>query len=650
MVASALQQLEQSIQSRLGQSLQTQLQNQQKTVITETNLVSDGFVPALTIDPNLINPWGVSSSPTGPFWVSDNGAGVITIYSGAGTPTMIGGKSAIEVAPPGQTTSASPTVPASAMATAATSTMAAMLPIAPTQTTPTTATGSAASMAGATTSTTPAMMTSSAPGQTTSTSATGSGASMAGATTSTTPAMMTSATSGQTTPASPTGQVFNAAGSGFDISSGGVTAPSVFIFATEDGTISGWNPTVNGGSTVLAVDNSDGGNGAVYKGLTMAQTANGPMLYAANFRNGTVDVFNSNFQQVNSFTDPKVPAGFAPFNVQVLDNHLFVTFAKQDSAKHDDVAGLGNGFVDEFDLNGKLEQRVASGGPLDSPWGLAIAPSGFGQFANDLLVGNFGNGTINAYDPKTDKFAGQLLDANGSPITIGDLWTLTPGNGGASDPQKIYFTSGVQNEADGLFGSLTATPESNQSAQSTPGSQPNTTTPTPTPGVINEIAGQLNSLIAGLGPNPKIQSVLKSIVSLLRSEVTSATSAAMSGSQSSTSGSSSPMTAMTATQPTTAMAMMSSSQPSTTSSSSPMTAMIATQPTTAMTTMSASQPLTVTSSNPVTVMTATQPTTAMTTTPAMTGSQSSILGSSNPMVQTTPMSSASGSLSSHTLG
>jgi uncharacterized protein (TIGR03118 family) len=265
--------------------------------------------------------------------------------------------------------------------------------------------------------------------------------------------------------------VFNIAGTGFNITSGDNTGSSVFIFATEDGTISGWNPNVNVASSVLAVDNSQGGTGAVYKGLAIAQTDDGTFLYAANFRNGTVDVFDQNFNQVNSFTDPKVPAGYAPFNVQVLDGHLFVTFALQDAAKHDDVAGAGHGFVDEFDLEGHMMQRVASGGVLDSPWGLAIAPPGFGEFANDLLVGNFGDGTINVFNPKNDHFLGKLEGANGAPITIGDLWALIPGTGAAgSDPNKIYFTAGVQAEAHGLFGSLAAIPEPDRSAMPTAGS------------------------------------------------------------------------------------------------------------------------------------------------------------------------------------
>jgi uncharacterized protein (TIGR03118 family) len=346
---------------------------QEETSFAQTNLVSDGSVPAMLFDPNLINPWGIAHSATSPFWVSDNGMGVTTVYTGAGAKVNVGGLDAITIAAP----------------------------------------------------------------------------------------------PGQTSPASPTGDVFNIAGSGFNITSGGHTESSVFIFATEDGTISGWNPSVDPASSVLAVDNSQGGAGAVYKGLAIAQTEDGTMLYAANFRNGTVDVFNDDFKQVNSFTDHHLPAGYAPFNVQVLDGHLFVTFALQNDAKHDDVAGAGHGFVDEFDLEGHLLQRVASGGVLNSPWGLAIAPPGFGEFANDLLVGNFGDGTINVFNPKTDHFLGKLEDASGAPITIGDLWALVPGTGSAgSDPNKIYFTAGVQNEAHGLFGSLSAIPESDKSAMS----------------------------------------------------------------------------------------------------------------------------------------------------------------------------------------
>ena len=169
-----------------------------------------------------------------------------------------------------------------------------------------------------------------------------------------------------------------------------------------------------------------------------------------------MDVFNDQWQQINSLTDGNVRAGYAPFNAQVLDGHLFVTFAKQDQFKHDDVAGKGNGFVDEFDLNGKLVDRVASHGPLDSPWGLAIAPADFGKYAGDLLVGNFGDGTISAFDLQhDDKNMGKLLGIDNKPITIGDLWSLTPGNDGkAGSSGEIYFTAGIKDEAQGLFGSL----------------------------------------------------------------------------------------------------------------------------------------------------------------------------------------------------
>ncbi len=266
---------------------------------------------------------------------------------------------------------------------------------------------------------------------------------------------------------SPTGQVFNPfqASGAFMLPDG---SPAVFLFATEDGTISGWNGAAGTQSIITvneSLDPSDGdetlGLGAVYKGLAIAETKHGPMLYAANFRHGTVDVFDQNFNHVKSFTDPHLPAGYAPFNVQVLNGNLYVTFALQDDTKHDDVAGAGHGFVDEFSLNGHLEARIASGGPLDSPWGLAIAPSSFGSYAGDLLVGNFGDGTIDAFSAHDHEFVGRLLGADGNPISIGDLWALIPGNGGsAGDPSALYFTAGVQDEAHGLFGSLTVNPSS----------------------------------------------------------------------------------------------------------------------------------------------------------------------------------------------
>jgi uncharacterized protein (TIGR03118 family) len=337
---------------------------------TETKLVgSEASVGAAQIDPNLINPWGISESPTSPFWISDNGTGLASIYQVAHSGVTINAIPPITIAPP-------PDQP---------------------------------------------------PGTT----------------------------------AAPTGQVFNSFASegAFKLNDG---SPATFLFATEDGTISGWNKAA-GTQSIIAVDESNNlkeGDptlgGAVYKGLAIGQGHNGPVLFAANFRHGTVDTYDKNFHLIKSFTDPNLPQGFAPFNVQVLDNKLFVTFALQDDKKHDDMAGPGNGFVDEFDLNGKLIQRVASHGPLNSPWGLAIAPESFGKLAGDLLVGNFGDGTINAFNLRNDHFQGKLDGPDGKPITIGDLWAITPGNGAnGGSPDTLYFTAGVEQEAKGLFGSLT---------------------------------------------------------------------------------------------------------------------------------------------------------------------------------------------------
>jgi uncharacterized protein (TIGR03118 family) len=283
----------------------------------------------------------------------------------------------------------------------------------------------------------------------------------------------------------PTGTVFNIDGgasggfklSGVDKNGNPTSAAAVFLFATEDGTIVGWNPGVNpqgfdpakaGTYGILAVDNSqnpDAAAGAVYKGLTIATDGTGrTLLYAANFRSGKVDVFDTNFNPVDlgasAFTDPHLPAGYAPFNVQELNGKIYVTYAKQDDAKHDDVAGKGNGFVDVFNLDGTPglvggRERLISHGNLNSPWGLVIAPSNFGKFANALLVGNFGDGHIDAYNPETGKFLGQLTGPDGDPIQIDGLWALKVGNGHAGgDTDKVYFTAGIDHEMHGLFGSL----------------------------------------------------------------------------------------------------------------------------------------------------------------------------------------------------
>src|SRR5262249_25152682 len=175
------------------------------------------------------------------------------------------------------------------------------------------------------------------------------------------------------------------------------SGPALFIFAAEDGTISGWNPQVDFTTAVLKVDNS--ATGALYKGLALASNTAGNFLFATNFINGTVDAFDKNFAHAHlsaSFREPNIPTGFAPFGIQGIGGRLYVTYAKQDEDRHDDVAGPGNGFVDVFDTNGQLVRRFASNGSLNSPWGLVIAPASFGTFANDLLVGNFGDGRVNA--------------------------------------------------------------------------------------------------------------------------------------------------------------------------------------------------------------------------------------------------------------
>jgi uncharacterized protein (TIGR03118 family) len=319
-----------------------------------TNLVSDGSVPAVTVDPSLVNPWGMSFSPTGEFWVSDNGTGVSTLYNGAGL------KNSLTVTVP----------PASG-----------------------------------------------------------------------------------TDVGTPTGQVFNGNSAEFKVTSGGVSGSSVFIFVTEDGTISGWAPNVNSTNAIIAVNN--GGEQANYKGLAIGTAGSADFLYAANFFAGDIEMYDANFKLKKTFTDKTMAKGYAPYNVQVLAGTLYVAYAKQDKAKHDSVSGPGFGYVDAFNLKGKFLRRVVSKGALNAPWGLDIAPTGFGSLSGDLLVGNFGDGWINAYDAKKGKYKGPLVDGSGSPIAITGLWGLLTGNGGqGGDTDKVYFTAGLSNETRGLFGSI----------------------------------------------------------------------------------------------------------------------------------------------------------------------------------------------------
>ena len=263
-------------------------------------------------------------------------------------------------------------------------------------------------------------------------------------------------------PSAPTGVVFNG-GTGFVVTSGSTSGAARFIFATEEGTILGWSPSVAPTQAVVAVDNSAGG--AVYKGLAIASTAAGDRLYATNFHAGTVDVFDAAYHPVlGGFTDAALPPGYAPFGIRHLGSTIYVTYALQDADKHDDVAGVGHGFVNAFDTEGNLLRRVASTGRLNSPWGLAVAPADFGTFSGDLLVGNFGDGHINAFDPghfRGDgelRPRGQLHAADGPPITIDGLWAIAFGNGAAAGPTNaLFFTAGPFGEAHGLFGKLVVT-------------------------------------------------------------------------------------------------------------------------------------------------------------------------------------------------
>jgi uncharacterized protein (TIGR03118 family) len=332
----------------------------------QRNLVSDLPNIARFQDPNLVNAWGLSHSPSGPWEVSDNGTGLATRYkgNGMGLPPVV-------------------TIP----------------------------------------------LLGGGPG------------------------------------GAPTGNVFNGT-SDFAVSLGGASGPSQFIFATEDGTISGWNPSVDLTHAIIAVDRSTVRQGkflgAVYKGLALGQNGPASFLFATNFRFGTVEEFDAQFHLVRSFTDPVLAADcplpgqcFAPFGIQNIGGSLYVSFALQNKAHHDDVAGAGNGFVDVFDTSGDLVRRFASQGTLNSPWGLALAPGDFGTFSNDVLVGNFGDGRISAFDPATGAFRGQLQDQNGRAITINGLWGLAFGNGGlAGDTTTLFFASGLNDEADGLFGSI----------------------------------------------------------------------------------------------------------------------------------------------------------------------------------------------------
>jgi len=267
---------------------------------------------------------------------------------------------------------------------------------------------------------------------------------------------------GTTPPAAPTGMVWNP-NSGTQFLIPNSQAGAIFLWATENGTIAGWNPAVNPTSAIIIVDNSRGGkNGAVYKGLAFGTNVHGNFLFATNFRAGTVEAYDVNFKLTaldGSFADPEIPAGFAPFGIANVNGDLFVTYARQNAHKDDVIAGAGEGFVDVFSTDGKLLRRFASRGVLNAPWGVTRATLGFGRFSGDILIGNFGNagqfaGWINAFDNRGE-FEGELRDQQGKPISIDGLWSLVFGTFLHSDADTLYFTAGPNNQTNGLFGKIT---------------------------------------------------------------------------------------------------------------------------------------------------------------------------------------------------
>jgi uncharacterized protein (TIGR03118 family) len=256
--------------------------------------------------------------------------------------------------------------------------------------------------------------------------------------------------------ASPTGIVFNGAAA-FQVSQGGISGSSAFIFAGESGTIAGWSPGVNVNSAITVVDGAAGGK--VYKGLAIASQGTVNFLYAADFHNGVVDVFDSAFQPVTgagAFQDPSLPIGYAPFGIQLLNGQVYVSYAKQDSVAHDEIDGAGFGLVNVYSVSGVLLKRlIATGGKLNAPWGMAMAPANFGRFSGDLLVGNFGDGAINAFDPSTGAYLGTLAKADGNAIAIDGLWGIAFGNGINAQPTNtLFYAAGPASESQGVYGRI----------------------------------------------------------------------------------------------------------------------------------------------------------------------------------------------------
>jgi uncharacterized protein (TIGR03118 family) len=252
---------------------------------------------------------------------------------------------------------------------------------------------------------------------------------------------------------SPTGIVFSSS-SDFVVSNATTSGASRFIFCTEDGTISGWAPTVDSLHALIAVNRP----GSSYKGLALASNASGNLLYAADFRNARIDVFDKTFTPTTvagGFKDKKIPARYAPFNIQALGGLLYVAYAKRDKAGEDEKVGPGLGFVDVFDTDGNRLHRLVRHDGLNAPWGVALAPAGFGDFGGALLVGNFGDGTISAYHPATGQPLGLLNDTSGNPLKVDGLWGMAFGNGfQGQDKNVLYFAAGPLGEAGGVYGSI----------------------------------------------------------------------------------------------------------------------------------------------------------------------------------------------------
>jgi uncharacterized protein (TIGR03118 family) len=277
------------------------------------------------------------------------------------------------------------------------------------------------------------------------------------------------APAGDASPSTPTGTVINQT-SGFKVNG----FPSQFLFDTENGTIAGW---YNSGNAVILADRS--ATGAVYTGLAMITNATGSFLLATNFNSGQIDVYDSSFNLTTlagSFTDPTLPAGYAPFGIQPIGGQVFITYALQNAAKSGATAGAGDGYVSVFDENGNFLSRFASTGTLNAPWGVVQASSNFGMFSSDILVGNFGDGTINAFDSKGN-FLGQLEDQTSAVISNGALWGMVFGAGGTGDPDTLYFTAGFAAGGHGLFGALAAVTQSSATFSLAASSQTGTVTP-----------------------------------------------------------------------------------------------------------------------------------------------------------------------------